>query len=194
MGEEDGQADAYHQNVADHIQQRILGDGLEIGEDQLVQAHDQGHQNGAIDGFNTEFRAYQQKADDQKKNVHDQGDGGHAQRNEVTEHHGKSRAAAYADMAGQHEEKYGGGNNDGTEGYDGKFFEGIAQLHRSHLVGKSEFIIRIYGEKSRSFFFLTESGGGAGIWLTQGGFWNKIKERNPKTGQRSVASYVLHRH
>ena len=75
VGEQNGQADTHHQNIADHVQQRILGNGLEIRKNILKNTHDHRHKNGGVHGFYTELRANQQKANDQQAHIHNQRNG-----------------------------------------------------------------------------------------------------------------------
>ena len=132
-GEQNCQTDAYHQNIADHIQQRILGDGLEVGEDPFKDTHDQRHQNGAVDRLGAKLRTNENEANDQKTYVHDQGDGGNRERNEVAQHHSQSGTAAHGNVAWQHKEEYSCGDDGGAYRDDGKLLDGIADFHVSNL-------------------------------------------------------------
>ena len=65
-GKQNGQTHTDYKDIADHIQQRILGNGLEVGEDPFKDTHDKRHQYGAVDGLGTKLRSDQDKADDQQ--------------------------------------------------------------------------------------------------------------------------------
>ena len=107
MGKEDAEAHRDHKDIADHIQERISRDRLKVRKHRFENTDDERHQDRAVDRFDTEFRPDQQKAYDQQEYIHDQGDQGNRQRDEIAEHHGQGRSAAHADMTGHHKEEHG---------------------------------------------------------------------------------------
>ena len=131
--EQNGQAHTDYQNIADHIQQRILGDGLEVGEEPFKDTHDHRHQYGAIDGLGAKLWSNQDEADDQQSHVHNQGDGGNRKGNEIAQHHGKGGTATYRNMAWQHEEENSSCDDGCTNRNDSKLFDGIADFRGINL-------------------------------------------------------------
>jgi len=84
--------------VADHIKEGILGQRLEIGENNLKYAKGSGHKDGGIDRFCSEFGSDEQKSHRQKDDIQRKRDHRDGQGDEVREHHCKCRSASDGKM------------------------------------------------------------------------------------------------
>ena len=62
--EQNAQADADHQNVAEHVQLLTAGHGFKVRKQELKQPQKQRQQDAGIDGLCAEFFSAGQKADD----------------------------------------------------------------------------------------------------------------------------------
>jgi len=138
--EEERKTDADHKDIANHIQKRVAGEGLEIRKHDFKNTHDRGHEKRAVNGFRAEFGADQKKSDDKEDDVQQEGDRGDRQRNEIADDHRKGSAAADGDVTREHEEIHGGGDDGGAEGDDEKFADGAFVEHGVFLV-RMEFFV-----------------------------------------------------
>ena len=153
LGEQNGKTHAHQQNIADHIQQRILGNGLKIRKQQFKYTQNQRHQHGAIYRFDAKFRPHQQKADDQQTDIHDHGNGGNRQRNKVAQHHSQRSAAAHGNMAGQHKKVHRRRHDHRADCKQRKLSQGFSNFHGEDLISqKSLFIIRAVTKNANCFF------------------------------------------
>ena len=120
---------AHHQDIADDIEHRILCNRLEIRENDFVDAHDSRHQYGAVDGLCAKVGTDEQEANHQQEDIEYQRDRRYGKGDEIGDHHRQRGAAAHGYMAGQHEEKDRGGNDDGADGDDGEFADVLSGEH-----------------------------------------------------------------
>ena len=122
-GEEHAQTHTHHQDIADHIDQRITGETLKIREDPFQHADDCRKQHRAVNSLCAELRADEQEADQQQSHIHDHGDGGDTQGHKFADDQRQTCGAAHGDMAGHHKEEDRTGRDDGADGDVEKFPE-----------------------------------------------------------------------
>ncbi len=111
------------EEVADHIEEGILGQRLEIGENDLKYAKGSGHEDGGIDRFCSEFGSNEQKSHRQKDDIQRKRDHRDGQGDEVREHHCKCRSASDGKMRGKHKEIDRRRSHHRAEGYDKVFLD-----------------------------------------------------------------------
>ena len=102
VGKQNGLTETNHQNVANHIQHRILGQRLKIGEQSFKNSQERRHQYGADGGFPRKIPSDEEKACNQQTAVKHKGNQGNRQRQEFTENIGKGRNAANGKVQRQH--------------------------------------------------------------------------------------------
>ena len=133
-GEEKCKTDTDDEDIADRIEEGVSGKRLEIREEDFEHAHDRGHEDGGIDGFCAEFGTDQKEADQKQNDVQRKGDRGDGKGNKIADDHSKCGAAADGDMAREHEEVHGDGNNGGADGDNEKFADGSFVDHGRNLL------------------------------------------------------------
>ena len=104
--EEDAQADAHRQHIAQHVQLLTVRHGGEIRKQRLEKPEEQGQHDAGVHGLDPEFPAAGEKADDQQRDVQDHRDRRQRKRHKIGQHDSKAGDAAHGRVAGRQKKEH----------------------------------------------------------------------------------------
>lgn len=101
---EDRHCQTDDKQIADHVEQRIFGQRLEIRQDHLENSERGGNKDGGIDRLRAEFGSDENKAHNEENNIQSKRYRRYGQGNKIRKHHSKRRAASDRKIRRKHKE------------------------------------------------------------------------------------------